>query len=246
MRNACTPILFVLGLAAVSACFATRTHAAELCHRPSPQTLINWYNSSHPDNPLHYDVRNSAIYHPISILRTNQPTVYWIGLAWLSPVSGALFVINCAGQPLDGVAVGAIGNLSPGPALPELGQTVMLVYVNKETAECVHDSIQIAALKDNKIISLWEHDYNQGLNVVAHGKSHRFIAENYSVSFVDRGLTLRLDGVRAVYAYLKDGSQAPAPFITQMFETETWHWSASALRFIPEKHYSSLPACAKT
>lgn len=218
--------------------------AAELCHRPPPQTLIAWYNHTHPQNLLHYDPKNSAIYHPISILRTQQPSAYWIGLAWLAPTSGALFAVRCDGSVIDASPVGAIGKLSPGPELPELGETATLVYVSQETRECVHDSIQISALKDNKILTVWQHAYNQGRNVTVQGKLKNFITENYTLTAADGGLTLRLSGERAIYAYSKDGFQASVPSATQSLETETWHWDANKLRFIPEKYYRTLPACA--
>ena len=237
---------FTLGLWLLCACglFTAPVLAAELCHRPSPQALIAWYNHTYPEKSLRYSPGNSAIYHPISILRTDKPAVYWIGLAWLAPESGALFAVSCDGTPVNGVPTGAIGKLSHGPVMQELGQSVMLVYVNKETGNCVHDAIQIAALKDNKIISLWEHGYNQGLNVATKGKLKNFIAENYTLNVEDNGLTLRLRGARAVYAYLKDGSQASVPSATQSLETETWHWDASKLRFIPERPYRGLPVCS--
>lgn len=242
-RRHLTLRILCIGLLLGCASMNPSVHAAELCHRPSPQTLINWYDSSHPQNPLHYDPKNSAIYHPISILRTDQPSAYWIGIAWLTPVSGAVFAIKCDGSVMDASPVGAIGNLSAGPKLPELGQTVMLVYVSKETRECVHDTVEIAALKDNKIISLWQHGYNQGLNKTAKGKSRSFIAENYTLDFADHGLTLHLNGARANYGYLQDGSQASVPSATEILETETWHWDAAKLRFTPERPYKSLPAC---
>lgn len=224
--------------------YTTPVQAAELCHRPAPQTLIAWYNRAHPDKPLRYSPKNSAIYHPISILRTDRPTVYWMGLAWLSPESGALFAVNCDGRPMDGMPTGAIGKLSMGPVLAELGQSVMLVYVDRETGDCVHDTVQIAALKYNKITSLWEHGYNQGMNVPASGATpRRFISETYSVSFGDDGLTLRISGVRAAYAYLKDGSQASVPVSTEALPVETWHWDATGLRFIPDKRYRQASVC---
>ncbi|MDE2460663.1 MAG: hypothetical protein KGL98_05385 [Gammaproteobacteria bacterium] len=237
-------VLFCAGVLLLSGSgVSLNLHAAELCHRPPPQTLIAWYNHTHPQNPLHYDPKNSAIYHPISILRSQQPSAYWIGLAWLAPTSGALFAIECNGSVIDASPVGAIGKLSPGPVLPELGETVMPVYVSRESRDCVHDSIQIAALKDNKIMVVWQHGYNQGLNVTAQGKLKNFIAENYTLTAADGGLTLRLSGERATYAYLEDGSQASVPFKTQSLEAETWHWDAGKLRFVPEKAYRSSPAC---
>lgn len=244
--NAVNPrVLFCAGVLLVSASvFSLNLHAAELCHLPPPHTLIAWYHHTHPQNPLHYDAKHSAIYHPISILRTDKPAVYWIGLAWLAPVSGALFAVRCDGSVIDASPVGAIGKLSSGPVLPELGETVMLVYVSHETRDCVHDSIQIATLKDNKILNVWQHGYNQGLNVTAQGKLKNFIAENYTLTTADGGLTLRLSGERASYAYLEDGSQAPVPFKTQSLATETWHWDAGKLHFIPERPYRVLPVCS--
>lgn len=235
----CAGVLLVSGSG-----LSMNLHAAELCHRPPPQTLIAWYNQTHPQNLLHYDPKNSAIYHPISILRTQQPSAYWIGLAWLAPESGALFATKCDGSVMDASPVGAIGKLSPGPVLPELGKTVMLVYVSHETRECVHDSIQIVALKDDKILDVWQHHYNQGLNVTVKGKPRNFIADNYTLDFTDNGLTLRLSGVRTTYDYLEDGTQASVPSATQSLETETWHWDASKLRFIPESPYRALPVCS--
>ncbi|MGB9430390.1 MAG: hypothetical protein WCC11_11055 [Gammaproteobacteria bacterium] len=228
-------------------CFSARAHAAELCHRPSPQTLIAGYNDAHPGKHLHYSPRNSAIYHPISILRTNQPFVNWVGLAWLSPVSGALFAVNCAGTPVDAVSVGAIGKLSAGPVLPELGETVIVIYVTKETGDCVHDSIRIAALQNGKIIPLWIHGYNQGVNVPASGVAPRhFISETYAVSFGDHDQTLRIDGTRASYPYLKNGSQSPLPSTTQSLESETYHWDPTKLSFMPDTHYVRVRPCEKT
>lgn len=224
--------------------YAAPAHAAQPCHRPAPQTLIAWYNRAHPGRPLRYSRNESAIYHPISILRTGRPAVYWMGLAWLSPESGALFAVSCDGTPADGMPTGAIGKLATGPVLAELGASVILVYVNKETGDCVHDVVQIAALKDNKIISLWEHDYNQGMNVPASGATPRsFISEIYSLNFGAGGRTLKITGVRAAYPYLKDGSQAQAPDATEALPTETYHWDAGALRFIPQKHYRKSSVC---
>lgn len=234
---------FITGLLLCGLGISTSLHAAELCHRPRPQTLITWYNQTHPKNSLPYDPRNSAIYHPISILRTDRPFAYWIGLAWLAPISGALFAVKCDGSVMDASPVGAIGKLSPGPTLPQLGQTVILVYVSKETRECVHDSIQIAALRDNQITAVWGHGYNQGLNITAKDKPENFVAENYTLTVADGGRTLHLSGLRSTYAYLKDGTQASVPSMTQPLETETWHWDAGQLRFIPEKPYPRLPVC---
>lgn len=238
---------FTLGLWLLCACglFTAPAHAAKLCHRPSPQALIAWYNHTHPEKSLSYSPGNSAIYHPISILRTDKPAVYWIGLAWLSPESGALFAVSCDGTPVDGVSTGAIGKLSTGPVLAELGQSVMFVYVNKETGDCVHDTIQIAALKDNKIISLWEHGYNQGLNIPASSTTpKRFVSETYAVSFGDNGRILQITGILAAYPYHKDGSQASVPAATKALPTETYHWDASALHFLPEKRYRQASICS--
>ena len=218
--------------------------AAELCHRPAPEALITWYNHAHPQKPLRYSQKDSAIYHPISILRTDQPAVYWIGLAWLAPVSGALFAVRCDGSVIDASPVGAIGKLSAGPVLLELGQSVMFVYVNKETGDCVNNAIQIAALKDNKIISLWEHGYNQGMMVPASGTTPKsFASRNYAVSFSEDQRTLQITGMLATYPYHKDGSQASVPAATQALPAESYHWDASALHFIPEKHYRPLSVC---
>lgn len=243
MRPTC---ILSIGLVLLSCGLAINTpaRAAELCHRPQPHTLIAWYNKTHPQKPLHYDPKNSAIYHPISILRTQTPTLYWIGLAWLAPVSGALFVIQCNGTPLAGIPTGAIGKLSMGPALPKLGQTVIFVYVGRETHECVHDDIQIAALKGNKIISLWTHGYNQGINVAAiKSKPRRFISENYTLDVKNHGQTLHISGVRATYPYLKNGNQASSPTATESLSAETWHWDAQTLRYTPQASYPSRPVC---
>lgn len=235
---------FALCLACAGGLYTTPAHAAQPCHRPQPQTLIAWYKHTHPQEPLHYDPKNSAIYHPISILHTDRPSVYWMGLAWLAPESGALFAVSCDGTPVAGMPTGAIGRLSPGPVLAELGPSVMLVYVSKETGDCVQDAVQIVALKDNKIISLWEHGYNQGLNVPASGATPRgFISETYALSFTDNGRTLRISGRRAAYAYHQDGSQASVPAAAKALPTETYHWDASARRFIPEEHYRQPSAC---
>lgn len=228
------------------ACLLLGTHAraAEPCHRPQPHTLISWYNKTHPHKPLHYDPKNSAIYHPVSMLRTRTPSLYWIGLAWLAPESGALFALQCDGTPVDGIPTGAIGKLSAGPKLPRLGQTVMLVYVGRETHECVHDDIRIVALKDNKIISLWTHGYNQGINVAASGsKPRQFISENYTVKFENQGQTIRISGVRAAYPYLKNGNQASSPTATKSLLAETYHWDAQTLHYTPQGTYTPRPVC---
>lgn len=237
-------LTFSLCLLCAGGLCSARVRAAQGCHRPAPQTLISWYNRTHPDRPLQYSPKNSAIYHPISILRTDRPAVYWMGLAWLAPESGALFAVSCDGTPVDGISTGAIGKLSMGPGLAELGQSVMFVYVNRETGDCVHDGVRIAALKDNKIISLWEHGYNQGLNVPASGATpRRFISDTYAVSFGDDGRTLKITGVRAAYTFLNDGSQASAPESTAALATETYHWDAGRLRFISDRPYRQSSVC---
>lgn len=221
----------------------TRARAAETCNRPAPKTLIDWYNKAHAQAPLDYNARGSAIYHPISILRTEKPVVYWIGLAWLFPQSGALFAVNCAGTILDGMPTGAIGHLDLGPRLPQVGQSVTIVYVNKETGRCVHDGIRILALKANKIVTLWDHGYNQGINVAAsHAQARQFIAENYNVDVTDHGLRLEISGVRKTFPF-ENGRQSSVASSTETIAIETYQWDAKALRYTPKAKYAPRPIC---
>ncbi|MGH8377862.1 MAG: hypothetical protein ACRER7_02815, partial [Gammaproteobacteria bacterium] len=147
--NVITTATGIIGISLIflSACigYGTSAEASETCHTPTPQILINWYDSTHPEKPLHYSQQNSAIYHPISIFKSDSPRLHWIGLAWLSPVWGALFAVDCDGRPLSAVSKGAVGKISAGPVLPALGQTIMFEYVDQETTGCVHDSIGIVA-----------------------------------------------------------------------------------------------------
>jgi len=226
------------------ACCAAGAQAAEICHTPTPQALISWYHATYPHTRLRYSAKNSLIYHPIEVFRTDHPRLNWIGLAWLSPEWGALFAANCDAKPLAAVSVGAIGKIMAGPELPELGQTVMFVYVAKETRDCVHDAAGIVALKDGKIISLWEHAYKQGMNV-ADGKIRlkSFITHNYAVDFGDHGQSLRVSGKIRQYAYRKDGSQSTTPFATRTLPAEIYHWNPKVLRFLPEQHYPQPGVC---
>ncbi|HVA55429.1 MAG TPA: hypothetical protein VNI53_06505 [Gammaproteobacteria bacterium] len=225
-------------------CYSAHIQAAENCHTPRPQTLIAWYDSAHPEEHLHYSTWNSLIYHPIEVFQTAQPHINWIGLAWLSPEWGALFAADCEGRPLAAISVGAVGKIMAGPVLPELGQTVMFIYVDKETSDCVHDSADIVAVKGGKIFSLWGHTYKQGMNIDGPKVLPRvFITHNYSVTFSDDGQTIRLSGLVQEYAYRKDGSQSPIPSITTPLPAETYHWDVKTLRFIPEHNYPQAGAC---
>jgi len=224
--------------------YDTRVQAAENCHTPAPQTLIKWYNSTYPEKLLRYSVQNSLIYHPIEVFQTQQPHINWIGLAWLSPESGALFAADCDGKPLAAISVGAIGKIMAGPVVPVLGQTVMFIYVDKETRDCVHDSADIAALEDGKIISLWSHTYKQGMNTGDPKHPARsFITHNFAVTLGDDGQTIRVTGLIQEYTYRKDGSQSPIPSTTIPLPAETYHWDANKLRFIPEREYPLAVAC---
>jgi hypothetical protein len=222
----------------------TQVQAAENCHTPAPQALIKWYNAKHPDNQLRYSPQNSLIYHPIEVFQTQQPRINWIGLAWLSPESGALLAANCAGRPLAGISKGAVGKIMAGPEVPVLGQTIMFIYVEKETRDCVHDAAEIVALHDGQIISLWSHAYKQGMNS---GDSKlapsRFITHNYAVTFGDDGQSIRVTGLVQKYAYRKDGSQSPIPESTTSLPTETYHWDTTKRRFIPESNYAKAGVC---
>lgn len=243
-----TVVLMITGLLLGSCLFSSaRAQAAESCHRPPPETLIAWYNKTHAKAPLNYNMRGSAIYHPISILRTENPVTYWIGLAWLFPQSGALFAVNCAGTILDGISTGAIGHLVLGPKLPEVGQSVMIVYVDKETSSCVHDAVKITALKNNRIISLWTHGYNQGINVAAtDGKPRQFVRETYDLKLSDDQQTLSISGLRASYSFLKDGNQAPNPSAAETLPVETYHWNAKTLSYLPAKPYPQSAPCSSS
>ncbi len=228
-------------------CSSVRIQAAENCHTPRPQTLIKWYNAAHPGKPLRYSTQDSLIYHPIEVFQTGQPRINWIGLAWLYPEWGALFAADCEGRPLAAVSVGAVGKIMAGPVLPVLGQTVMFIYVDKETSDCVHDSADIVAVNDGKLLSLWSHAYKQGMNVGKSKVSARaFITHNYAVTFSEDGQTIRLSGLLQEYAYRKDGSQSPIPNTTTPLTAETYHWDANTLRFIPERHYPQAVACIIT
>lgn len=218
--------------------------AAENCHTPEPQVLIGWYHSHYPHQPLRYSAKNSLIYHPIEVFQTSQPHINWIGLAWLSPEWGALFAANCEGQPLAAVSVGAIGKIMAGPVVPVLGQTVMFIYVARETRECVHDSADIVALKDGKIISLWSHAYKQGMNIGT--KDHprtAFVTHNYTVRFGDTGRSIHVSGLVQKYPYYKDGTQSSTPSATRALPEEHYHWDAKRLQFVAEHDYPQTAPC---
>ncbi len=226
------------------ACWGTRVQAAENCHTPTPQALIKWYDSAHPQAHLRYSPQNSLIYHPIEVFQTQQPHINWIGLAWLSPEWGALFAADCAGKPLAAISVGAVGKIMAGATLPVLGQSVMFIYVDKETKDCVHDSADFVVLHDSKIISLWSHTYKQGMNTGDPKISpSRFVTHNYSVTFSHDGQTIRVSGLVQDYAYRKDGSQSSFPGATTSVPVETYHWDAKKMHFIPEQNYPQIPVC---
>ena len=226
------------------ACCSVGARAAEICHTPEPQTLIAWFQSAYPRTDLHYSPKNSLIYHPIEVFQTERPRLNWIGLAWLSPEWGALFAANCAGQPLAARSVGAVGKIMAGPVLPTLGQTVMFIYVDKETSACVHDSAEIAALKDGKIISLWRHGYKQGMNIGgSKTPSNEFITQNYAMDFRNNGQTIRVSGKALAYAYRKDGSQSPIPNTTKILPAEFYNWNPKTLRFLPQQRYRQPAPC---
>ncbi|MGA9852544.1 MAG: hypothetical protein WBR15_06380 [Gammaproteobacteria bacterium] len=224
--------------------YCASAQASETCHTPAPQTLIHWYNTTHPEKPLRYSQQNSAIYHPISIFKTDSPRLHWIGLAWLSPIWGALFAVNCDGKPLAAVSDGAVGKISAGPVLPAFGQTVMFEYVDHETADCVHDSIGIAAIKDGKIISLWKHGYKQGMTVTGHATAFRgFVSRDYTVTLDTKGQTIRMTGRFLTYPYLKDGSQAATPSVTKTLPMEIYHWDKGKQHYLPENRYHQSASC---
>lgn len=231
----------------LSVWFSTAVRAAELCHTPTPQTLINWYHATYPHPRLRYDPDNSAIYHPVATFQTASPQLTWIGLAWLSPVWGALFAVNCDGQPLAAVSNGAIGKLTAGPDLPGLGQTVLAEYVDHETADCVHDSIEIAAFSHGKLVSLWKHESRQGMNVAGKGSAFRgFISRNFVLRVDPDGQTLQLSGRRSAYPYLKDGAQSATASASEALPAETYHWDAGKLRFVPHAHYRQFKTCVRS
>jgi hypothetical protein len=224
-----------------------RAEAAELCHTPSPQTLIGWYQSTHRQAPLQYDPKNSAIYHPVATLRTASPPLTWIGLAWLTPVSGAVFAVSCDGQPLAAISHGAIGKLSAGPTLPGFGQTVMLEYVDRETDQCVHDSIEIAAFRDGQIHSLWKHESKQGMNVTSLKNGfHGFVSRNYRMEIDRDGQAIQVTGKLAAYRYLKNGAQSATPVHTAALPVETYRWDAKKSRFVAQGRYRQFKLCINT
>ena len=223
---------------------ATRVQAAELCKTATPQTLIAWYNKTHPRQSLRYDAKNSAIYHPIAMFRTSVPHLTWIGLGWLSPIWGAVFATDCSGNPLAAVSDGAVGKLAAGPTLPQTGQTVRVEYADKETPACVHDSVELLAFKHNRIARLWQHELKQGMNVM-HGKTgfRGFVTRNYRVQFLDDGRTLKLTGQLTAYPELKNGRQSGTPSATKTLPTEIYQWNAKKLRFVPQANYPRYKAC---
>lgn len=226
---------------------AHRAAAAELCHRPAPQTLINWYRNTHRRPPLHHDPKNSAIYHPVATLRTASPPLTWIGLAWLSPVSGALFAVGCDGNPVAAMSHGAIGKLGAGPTLPGFGQTVMLEYVDRETDRCVHDSIEIAAFRQGDIRTLWRHESKQGMNVTS-GKSqfHGFVSRTYHVDIGRDGKTIHVTGELAAYRFLKNGAQSAMPDDTVTLPAEAYRWDEKKTSFVAQGRYRQFKPCVSS
>lgn len=235
-----------LALLLCATCLSGNLKAAELCHTATPQTLIAWYRQTHPHQLLRYDPETSAIYHPIATLVTASPRVNWIGLAWLSPVWGAVFATGCDEKPLDVVSDGAVGKLSAGPELPELGQTVMAEYVDRETADCVHDSVSILGFKNGRIVSVWTHESKQGMNIAGKRPAfHGFVARNFAVQFTDRGQSIGISGTLNAYPYLKNGTQSAHASATKSLAAEAYYWNTKALRFLPRGHYPRAKPCLR-
>lgn len=243
-RNSVVAGLILIGLG--TGCMAP-THAATLCRTATPKTLIAWYNRTHPQQALRYDPKNSAIYHPIAIFRTATPQLNWIGLGWLSPMWGAVFATDCEGRPLAAISDGAVGKLAAGPALPDTGQTVRAEYADKETTDCVHDSVAFLAFKHKRILRLWHHELKQGMNV-KRGKRgfNGFVTRNYHVQLEDSGRTLKLTGTLAAYPQLKNGSQSATPSATKTLPTEIYRWNPGKLRFIPQGNYPRYRPCVRS
>ncbi|MGH8401233.1 MAG: hypothetical protein ACRESU_09040, partial [Gammaproteobacteria bacterium] len=163
------------------------------------------------------------------------------------PVSGALFATDCTGKPLSAVSEGAIGKLSAGPTLPGLGQTVLVEYVDRETNDCVHDSISIVALQNGKLITLWKHDDKQGMNSTGSSKAfHGFVSRNYTVRVADDGRTIQITGVLSAYPYLKDGSQSTMPTASETLPAESYRWDAKKIRFMPQAKYRKFKPCVRS
>jgi hypothetical protein len=134
--------------------------ASTPCAAPDLDTLVHHYEKVAVGDARYFGNPDEIIKKSIPLVeQTGAPSIVWIGTKFESdstPV-GLLFAVTCDGKIIDTASIGSVRELSRGPTLPKLGDTILTDSVSSAGSDMLNRSFAIFAVRDGKIVMVWSH-----------------------------------------------------------------------------------------
>jgi hypothetical protein len=88
---------------------------------------------------------------------TQPGSLRLIGVRWLAPAGGALFVADCQASPLAALSLGAVTAFAPDIALPDGSTAIPVTYISGTGSGVLVKAVSFVAYSDFKLKILWTH-----------------------------------------------------------------------------------------
>jgi hypothetical protein len=140
---------------------------------------------------------------------------------------GALFVLNCAGERLATLNLGQVLRLGRGPTLPDVGPTLVVVYVYVSGMGQNGSWVQLVTFQSGSIVTLWDHEHQTAVDAPGLAEYGDF----YTWEFSDDGSTIWVRGRREV-GDIPDDEYGWDANTTHEFPSQAWSWQQNSGRYV--------------
>jgi hypothetical protein len=98
-------------------------------------------------------------------MNTDGKAIQWLGVTWWGPEDGALFVLDCLGNLITGLGIGAVSSLSRFSDNLNLKNAVTVEYTSNIGTGYRLRKLGIFNFANSKINKIWEHDLSENIFV---------------------------------------------------------------------------------
>jgi hypothetical protein len=98
-------------------------------------------------------------------MNTDGKSIQWLGVTWWGPEDGALFVLDCLGNLITGLGIGAVSSLSRFSQNLNLKNAAIVEYTSNTGTGYRLRKVAIFNFDNSKVNKIWEHDLYESIFV---------------------------------------------------------------------------------
>jgi hypothetical protein len=160
---------------------------------------------------------------------TQPGSLRFMGVRWLAPSGGALFVVDCQGRGLAALPLGGVTAFAPGIALPDGTTAIPVSYISGSGTGVLVEAVSFMVYSEFKLKILWSHRINENYSGEFEGYSRKSV-------WTQSADHLRIDVT--IEATPEEGSPKESKAEVSAVTRESYCWNASDQRY--EKCHSQI------